>query len=212
MLRVDKLTIDVGNFSMGPISFFIGDEERVSIMGESGAGKTTLLKTIIGLIRPTSGKIILDDKDITDLPPQVRNMSIVTQDPLLFPHMNVYENITFGIPKKGIDKRKKADELIALTHIKHIAKRSIHNLSGGEKQRVALARALFTEPRILLLDEPFSALDEKLRDKLRKEIINLQKHLGFSLIIVTHNSEEAKIVGNRILYLKGGRLIDKDTP
>ena len=207
MLEIKKLTINFEEFMFGPISFSLAKGQRIAIMGESGAGKTTLLKTIIGLIPPSCGEIVLDKKDITYTPPQRRGMSIVTQNPLLFPHMNVYENITFGIPGHKINKEKKANELMNLVHITRFSKRYTKKLSGGEKQRVALARALFVEPKILLLDEPFSSLDEDLKKNLQKEVLILWERLKFSMIIVTHNREEASVMGDEILKIQKGKLI-----
>ena len=201
MLEVRNITINLKNFLLPPISFSIEDGKSLSIMGPSGTGKTTLLKILLGFLIPDTGKIILDNEDITHLKPQKRKMSIVTQDPLLFPHLKVEKNVAFGIVPHIKDKTKRAKDIMELVRISHLAKRSPKTLSGGEKQRVALARALFVNPKILLLDEPFSSLDEELKITLRDEVLNLQKKLGFTIILVTHNKEEAYYMGDSVMFM-----------
>ncbi len=207
MLEVEEISINFKNFSLGPISFNMKKEKRLVIMGKSGSGKTTLLKTILGILVPDRGRIILNGKDITYLPPQKRKMAIVTQDPLLFPHLKVEDNVSFGIISEKKDKKKYTEEIMKIVHISHLRGRMPKTLSGGEKQRVAIARALFIQPELLLLDEPFSSLDEELRNTMRDEVLRLQKELNFSMILVTHNKKEAQYLGERIVFLENGRIL-----
>ena len=201
MLEVKDITITFRDFSLPPVSFSLERGKSLSIMGPSGTGKTTLLKILLGFLMPDSGKILLDNRDITYLRPQKREMSIVTQDPLLFPHLSVEKNVAFGITPYVKDKVKRAREIMELVRIPHLFGRMPRTLSGGEKQRVALARALFVNPEILLLDEPFSSLDEELRNILRDEVLNLQQKFGFTMILVTHNKEEAYYMGDRVMFM-----------
>ncbi len=201
MLEVIDVTIKFKNFSLGPVSFSVDGGGSLSIMGKSGVGKTTLLKILLGFLEPDNGKILLDGKDITYMPPQRRAMSIVTQDPLLFPHLRVEENVAFGILPKGFHREKHLREIMEVTHISYLWGRMPKGLSGGEKQRVALARALFVNPKVLLLDEPFSSLDEGLRGILQKEVLHLKERLGFTMVLVTHNRDEAYIMGDNVFVL-----------
>ncbi len=205
MLEVKDITITFRDFSLPPVSFSLKRGKSLSIMGPSGTGKTTLLKILLGFLMPDSGKILLDGKDITYLRPQKRGMAIVTQDPLLFPHLSVEKNVAFGITPYVRDKVKRAQEIMDIVRISHLFGRMPRTLSGGEKQRVALARALFVNPRILLLDEPFSSLDEELRNILRDEVLSLKKRFGFAMILVTHNKEEAYYMGDHVMFMPCGR-------
>ncbi len=201
MLEVRDISISFGDFSLGPISFFVEKGKSISIMGKSGAGKTTLLKIILGFLEPDSGKILLEGKDITYLPPQRRGISIVTQDPLLFPHLRVEKNVGFGILSNTLDRERHLREIMGAIHISHLWGRTPKGLSGGEKQRVALARALFVNPKVLLLDEPFSSLDEELRSILQKEVLHLKERFGFTMVLVTHNRDEAYLMGDDVITL-----------
>ena len=205
MLEVKDITITFRDFFLPPVSFSLERGKSLSIMGPSGIGKTTLLKILLGFLMPDSGKILLNGRDITYLKPQKRGMAIVTQDPLLFPHLSVEKNVAFGITPYVKDKVKRAREIMELVRIPHLFGRMPRTLSGGEKQRVALARALFINPEILLLDEPFSSLDEELRNILRDEVLNLQKKFGFTMILVTHNKEEAYYMGDRVMFMPYSR-------
>ena len=187
----------------------IPSQERLVIQGESGAGKTTLLRLIAGLETPDSGEIIIDGKIATQdkeihIPPHKRNISMLFQDLALFPHLTVAQNITYAlriqkVPKKA--QQEVLEEMLSLVGLKGYESRDISTLSGGEAQRIALARALATKPKIILMDEPLSSLDNKRNKILRKEIIKLQETLKFTLVYVTHNEEEAQAIGNRFLKI-----------
>lgn len=190
-------------------SLHIAPGERLVILGESGSGKTTILRLIAGLISPDSGEVIINKRLATKdnhilLQPHQRDISMVFQDLALWPHLSVGENIEFGLkinkmPKKGrIDKVKTMLKMVGLEGYEN---RHIDTLSGGESQRTALARALALSPRILLLDEPLSSLDSKRNKALQKEIVRLQKALGFTLVYVTHNQKEAEEIGNRLMWI-----------
>jgi putative spermidine/putrescine transport system ATP-binding protein len=183
--------------------------EFVSFLGPSGCGKTTTLRMIAGFERPTSGSIVVDGTDITDRPPNRRNVGMVFQSYALFPNMTVADNIAFGL---RIRKRSKADiskrvgELLELIHLPDRGERFPYQLSGGQQQRVALARALAIEPQVLLLDEPLSALDAKIRISLRQEIRAIQRQLGITTVYVTHDQEEALSLSDRVVVMSEGRI------
>jgi ABC-type sugar transport system ATPase subunit len=187
----------------------IKNHQRLVIVGTSGSGKTTLLRLIAGFIAPDSGEIFIDNKVVSKdkkilLPPHKREVGMVFQDLALWTHMSVEQNIEFGlkiqkIPKK--QRREKVAEFLHLVGLDDYGKKRVDQLSGGEQQRVALARSLILSPKILLMDEPLSSLDEELNLKLRTEIVRLQKELGFTLVYVTHNMDEAEEIGEKILSL-----------
>ena len=189
--------------------------EFVSFLGPSGCGKTTTLRMIAGFERPTSGTITVGDKDITNRPPNQRNVGMVFQSYALFPNMTVADNIGFGLkvrkrPKAEIDKR--VTELLGLIHLEDRGQRYPWQLSGGQQQRIALARALAIEPQVLLLDEPLSALDAKIRIVLRKEIRAIQRQLGITTVYVTHDQEEALSLSDRVVVMSDGRIEQIGTP
>src|SRR3954447_13205739 len=189
--------------------------EFVSFLGPSGCGKTTTLRMIGGFEKPTAGTIVVDDKDITYRPPNQRNVGMVFQSYALFPNMSVADNIGFGLkvrkrPKATIDKR--VGELLELMNLPDRANRYPYQLSGGQQQRVALARALAIEPQVLLLDEPLSALDAKIRIVLRKEIRAIQRQLGITTVYVTHDQEEALSLSDRVVVMSEGRIEQIGTP
>ncbi len=189
--------------------------EFVSFLGPSGCGKTTTLRMIAGFEVPTAGRIVLDGKDITDRPPNRRNVGMVFQSYALFPNMNVIDNIGFGLrvrkrPKDEI--RKRALELLELVHLEGRGARYPYQMSGGQQQRVALARALAFEPQVLLLDEPLSALDAKIRVSLRQEIRSIQRQLGITSVYVTHDQEEALSLSDRIVVMSDGVIEQIGTP
>jgi len=185
------------------------DGEFLTLLGPSGCGKTTTLRIIAGLERPDSGKVLFDGRAVNDLPPYERNIGIVFQDYALFPHMNVFKNIAFGLemrrlPRREVERRvKRALELVGLEGLEN---RYPEQLSGGQQQRVALARALVVEPEVLLLDEPLSNLDAKIRERLRGEIKRIQRELGITTVYVTHDQEEAMAVSDRIAVMNFGRI------
>ena len=185
------------------------DGEFLTLLGPSGCGKTTTLRIIAGLERPDSGKVLFDGRAVNDLPPYERNIGIVFQDYALFPHMNVFKNIAFGLemrrlPRREVERRvKRALELVGLEGLEN---RYPEQLSGGQQQRVALARALVVEPEVLLLDEPLSNLDAKIRERVRGEIKRIQRELGITTVYVTHDQEEAMAVSDRIAVMNFGRI------
>lgn len=189
--------------------------ERISILGPSGCGKSTTLSIIAGLIDDFDGKVILDGEDITSKAANKRNIVIVNQENLLFPHMNVYENIAFGlrVRKKSKDEiDKKVKELLSDIGLEGYEKKKVSMISGGEKQRVALARALAVEPEVLLLDEAYSSLDTNLRERMRELTIGLQKKHNTTMILVTHDKEEAILFSDRIAIMLNGKLEQIDYP
>ena len=197
------------------ISFQLEKGELVSFLGPSGCGKTTLLNIIGGFIKNDSGSIYLEGKDITEYPPEKREIVTVFQNYALFPHMNVIENVKYGLKYRGYNKEeqiKLAKEYLKIVGLEGYEKNSVGELSGGQQQRVALARALVLQPKILLLDEPFSNLDAKLKIAMREEIKELQKRLGISMIFVTHDQEEALSISDRIVVMSNGEIVQIGKP
>lgn len=188
--------------------------EFVSLLGPSGCGKTTLLRIIAGLTGADVGDVRLDEQDITTLPPHKRDVGVVFQNYALFPHLSVMENIAFGL--KGRVAKDEATRIAArfldLVHMRDFAERSVRALSGGQQQRVAVARALAVAPKLLLLDEPFSALDQKLRETMQIELKRLLRELGTTAIFVTHDQDEALVMSDRIAVMNQGRIEQLDTP
>ena len=197
------------------ISFDLDKGELVSFLGPSGCGKTTLLNVIGGFLTSDNGKIYLEDKEITNIPPEKRNISTVFQDYALFPHMSVIENIGYGLKYRNKNRKEQkelASKYLEIVGLKGYEKSSIHELSGGQQQRVALARALVLSPKILLLDEPFSNLDAKLKINMREELKALQKRLGITMIFVTHDQEEALSISDKIVIMRDGIIEQIGTP
>jgi putative spermidine/putrescine transport system ATP-binding protein len=191
------------------VSFSVPQGEFVCFLGPSGCGKTTLLRLIAGLETPSAGRIILDDRDITSQAAHERSFGMVFQALALFPHLNVEENIGYSLRlREGRRKThgKRVEELLELVRLPGIGKRTVSQLSGGQRQRVAIARALAQEPRILLMDEPFSALDAKLREEMQVEIRLLQQALKITTILVTHDQREAMTLADRVLVMANGRV------
>ena len=189
--------------------------EFVSFLGPSGCGKTTTLRMIAGFEQPTAGSIVLDGQDITDRPPNKRNIGMVFQSYALFPNMTVADNVGFGLKvrKRPADQiRKRVDELLEIVNLSEKGSRFPYQLSGGQQQRVALARALAFEPQVLLLDEPLSALDAKIRVALRQEIRSIQRQLGITTVYVTHDQEEALSLSDRVVVMSEGRMEQVGTP
>jgi putative spermidine/putrescine transport system ATP-binding protein len=186
-----------------------------AILGPSGSGKSTTLSMLTGLTEPDAGRIMLDDTDITALPAEKRGFGLVFQNYSLFPHMSVAENVEFGLRVRGVGKKErqaKAAEALERVHIGRLAQRRIHQISGGEQQRVALARALAFNPGVLLLDEPLSALDAKLREALRTELGRLLNELSITTIYVTHDQVEAMSLGHELIIMKDGKIEQAGTP
>lgn len=187
--------------------------EIVSILGPSGCGKTTLLNLILGLTEADQGKILFDGKDITRLPMEKRGFNIVFQDYALFPNLNVYKNITYGLKNNpGISTEEEVEELISLLGLKEHLNKKIEQLSGGQKQRVALARTMVMKPRILLLDEPLSALDGVIKESIKEKIKEIARDFHLTTIIVTHDPEEALTLSDKVLIVNEGSISQYGTP
>ncbi|MBN2860614.1 MAG: ABC transporter ATP-binding protein [Sphaerochaetaceae bacterium] len=197
------------------LSLTIEKGELVSLLGPSGCGKTTLLRMVAGFETPTSGKIMLRDRNLVDIAPQKRNIGIVFQDYAIFPTMNVFNNVAYGLKIKKFDKQKIASlvgEYLELVGLTGYEKRMPNQLSGGQQQRVALARALVIKPDVLLLDEPLSNLDAALRLNIRKEIRKIQQALGITTIFVTHDQEEALSISDKVFVMRQGELMQGGSP
>ncbi|MBS6025464.1 MAG: ABC transporter ATP-binding protein [Paeniclostridium sordellii] len=197
------------------LSLDIKKNEFLTLLGPSGCGKTTTLKIIAGFEYADEGKVLFEEKDITDIPPYERQINTVFQKYALFPHMNIYENIAFGLkikkmPKDEIDKKVK--EILKLVALEGFENRQVESLSGGQQQRVAIARALVNEPKVLLLDEPLGALDLKLRKEMQMELKKIQKKLGITFIFVTHDQEEALTMSDKIIVMNKGKIQQMGTP
>ncbi len=197
------------------MNLYIRDKEFITFLGPSGCGKTTTLRIIAGFLQPDSGEVIFDGKVINDVPPHKRQLNTIFQRYALFPHLNVYENIAFGLRlQKTSEKEIKetVTEMLSLVNLKGFERRNISSLSGGQQQRVAIARALAVKPKILLLDEPLGALDLKLRKDMQVELKNIQKRLGITFIYVTHDQEEALSMSDTIVVMNGGKIQQIGTP
>ncbi len=197
------------------VNLTVREGELVTLLGPSGCGKTTILRMISGFELPTSGRILIDQEDITSTPPNKRPTAMVFQNYALFPHMTVAQNISYGPKIHGEQSqaaRQKAEEVMKLVGLEKLGKRAPSQLSGGQQQRVSLARSLIMEPKVLLLDEPLSNLDAKLRISMRLEIRKLQQRVGITSIYVTHDQEEAMSLSDRVVILKDGRIQQIGTP
>lgn len=205
----DALTV-LKNFDLT-----IEDEEFLTLLGPSGCGKTTILRIIGGFEEPDSGQVLFEGKDITHVPPHLRPFNTVFQQYALFPHMNVEENVGFGLRMKGVEKEERearVERMLRLVNLSGYGKRKVDQLSGGQKQRIAIARALVNEPEVLLLDEPLGALDLKLRKEMQGELKRMQQELGITFIFVTHDQEEALTMSDRIVVMNGGVIQQMGDP
>ncbi|WP_411169635.1 ABC transporter ATP-binding protein [Clostridium sp. MB05] len=214
-LQSINVSYDKKNNILENLNLKVKKGELVSLLGPSGCGKTTTLRVVAGFIEPTAGKFLLENEDYTKIPVHNRNFGLVFQSYALFPHLTVEENVAFGLKMKNMPKDKikvKVDEILETVDMTHLAKRYPKELSGGQKQRVAIARALVIEPRLLLLDEPLSNLDAKLRLKMRVEIRKLQQKLGITTLFVTHDQEECFSISDRVAVLNKGVIEQFDTP
>ena len=211
--QLGKRFADSAENVVSNINLMVNSGELVALLGSSGCGKTTTLRMIAGLIQPTTGDIRLDGQSILSLPPEKRNIGMVFQKPLLFGHMTVFENISFGLrmQRQTAQFKFRVAQMLELVRLPGFEARRPGQLSGGQEQRVALARALITKPK-LLLDEPFSALDAHLRTEMRDLIMTCQRDLGTTMIFVTHDQEEAVILANRIAFMSNGTVHQFDTP
>lgn len=197
------------------IDFWVKKNQFLTILGPSGCGKTTTLRMIAGFEKPTSGQIYFEGKDITELPPYMRPINTVFQKYALFPHMDIYENIAFGLKIKKIGEKEiasKVAKMLELVNLNGFEKRSVNSLSGGQQQRIAIARALVNEPKVLLLDEPLGALDLKLRKEMQIELKNMQKELGITFVYVTHDQEEALTMSDKIIIMNQGEIQQIGSP
>ena len=189
--------------------------ELISLLGPSGCGKTTLLRIIAGFVAADAGQVTIAGGDVSDVPTHKRNLGMVFQSYSLWPHMNVAENVAFGLASRGIPKavqREKVEHALELVELSDLSERLPREISGGQQQRVALARALVYEPEILLLDEPLSALDRKLRERMQRDLRQLQQRLGITTIFVTHDQEEALILSDRIAVMSDGEIVQIGSP
>ena len=215
MIEAKNISKNLGEFFLRDVSFDIKNGEYFMILGPPGAGKTILLETIAGIYRPDKGKILMAGKDITYIPPKDRNISMVYQDYMLFPHLNVEQNIAFGLKLKKTPKeviKNKVEKNSKLLNIYHLLHRYPGTLSGGEKQRIAIARAMVIEPYALLLDEPLSALDTQTRDRLRQELRRIHSITKMTIVHVTHNFEEIFSLADRVAVMNEGRIIQVGRP
>jgi len=216
LLRIEEVGKSFGNFrAVDRLSLDIRAGEFFALLGPSGCGKTTLLRMLAGFETPDEGRILLGGNDIAQVPPHLRPVNMMFQNYALFPHLSVRDNIAFGLKRAGMARAEIATrvaEMVSLVRLEGMEKRKPDQLSGGQKQRVALARSLARRPQVLLLDEPLAALDKKLRESTQHELMELQRRLGMTFIIVTHDQEEAMTVANRIGVMNAGRLEQVATP
>ena len=215
-LRLDGIAKRYGDvLAVDDVSLSIKRGEFFSLLGPSGCGKTTLLRVIGGFIQPDRGRVLIDGQDVTDLPPNKRPTNTVFQSYAIFPHLNVRDNIAYGlrterVPKAELDTR--VAQALAMIKLEHCAEKQSHQLSGGERQRVALARALVKRPKVLLLDEPLGALDKRLREAMQIELRQLQREVGISFVFVTHDQEEALSMSDRIAVMEKGKVLQVADP
>jgi len=216
LLTVDGVSAGYGQLPvLNEITLHLQQGEFLALLGRSCFGKTTLLRTIGGFIAPRRGRILIDGEDVTRRPPEKRPTAMVFQSYALWPHMTVHGNLAYGLKLRGWDRRainERVDEILALLRLEGLAERKVTALSGGQRQRVALGRALAVEPRLLLLDEPLSNLDARIRLDLRHEIRALLKRLGITAVHVTHDREEAMVMADRLALMHGGRIVQEGDP
>ncbi len=204
-----------GEKILDKLNLEIKDKEFITLLGPSGCGKTTTLRLIAGFLTPDEGEVIFEGEKINDVPAYKRQVNTIFQRYALFPHLNVYENIAFGLRIKKLsekDIKEQVKEMLSLVNLTGLEKRHIDTLSGGQQQRVAIARAIANRPRVLLLDEPLAALDLKLRKDMQKELKKIQEQLGITFVFVTHDQEEALTMSDRVVVMDGGKIQQVGTP
>ncbi|WP_418959409.1 ABC transporter ATP-binding protein [Streptomyces tritici] len=213
-VRLSGISKTYGAFTaVHPLDLTVPQGSFFALLGASGCGKTTTLRMIAGLEEPTTGTVFLGDKDVTDLPPHKRPVNTVFQSYALFPHMDIFENVAFGLRRRGIKSvKKQVDEMLELVQLGDKAKHKPHQLSGGQQQRVAVARALINHPQVLLLDEPLGALDLKLRRQMQLELKRIQTEVGITFVHVTHDQEEAMTMADQVAVMNGGRVEQLGAP
>jgi spermidine/putrescine ABC transporter ATP-binding subunit len=215
-VQLVELTKEFGDVrAVDHLSLDIEEQEFVSLLGPSGCGKTTTLRMIAGLIEATSGRVYIRERDVSNVPPCDRNVGMVFQDYALFPHMTVHQNIAFGLQMHGVAEKEaqaRVQEMLDLVHLPGVGDRRPAQLSGGQQQRIALARALAYEPTVLLLDEPLSNLDRKLRQDMRVELKRIQREVGVTTIFVTHDQAEALSLSDRVVVMRAGRIEQVGSP
>jgi putrescine transport system ATP-binding protein len=197
------------------VSLSVGQGEIFALLGSSGCGKSTLLRMLAGFEKPTSGRILLGTQDVASLQPYDRPINMMFQSYALFPHLDIWENVAFGLKREGLPRAeisKRVGEMLDLVQLGPYAKRKPHQLSGGQQQRVALARSLAKRPKLLLLDEPLGALDKKLREQTQFELVNIIEQVGVTCVMVTHDQEEAMTMAGRIAVMSRGRVLQVGTP
>jgi putrescine transport system ATP-binding protein len=215
-VRIEHVTKKFGDFAaVDDVSLDIQQGEIFCLLGGSGSGKTTLLRMLAGFETPTGGKIYIDGQDMSTIPPYERRINMMFQSYALFPHMTVEKNVAFGLEQEKLSSREiraRVTEILEIVKMTAFTGRKPHQLSGGQRQRVALARALVKRPKLLLLDEPLAALDRKLREHTQFELINIQKRLGVTFIVVTHDQEEAMTLSSRMGVMNHGKIAQVGTP
>ncbi len=216
IIELKNITVSFDNEKiLDDISLSIADKEFVTLLGPSGCGKTTTLRIIAGFLEQNEGDVFFDGEKINSLPANKRNVNTIFQRYALFPHLNVYDNIAFGLKIKKVPKdeiKQRVKEMLKLINLEGFEKRSISSLSGGQQQRVAIARAVINKPKVLLLDEPLAALDLKLRKDMQTELKNIQKQLGITFIFVTHDQEEALSMSDTVVVMNEGKIQHIGTP
>ena len=216
-LEIQDVVKDFGGgaIAVSHVSILIEQGEIFALLGSSGCGKTTLLRMLAGFETPTSGRILLEGRDLAGLPPYDRPFNMMFQSYALFPHLTVWDNVAFGLRRDGMPKdqiRERIESMLKLVQLTKFAKRKPHQLSGGQQQRVALARCLVKRPQMLLLDEPLGALDKKLREETQIELVNIIEEVGVTCVMVTHDQEEAMTMASRIAVMSEGRVLQIGTP
>ena len=213
---IDSVTKTFGTFSaVDSVNLRVFKGEMFALVGASGCGKTTLLRMLAGFETPSSGRILIEDVDMTHVPPHERPVNMMFQSYALFPHMTVEDNIGYGLRRMALDgtaRSKRIQDALEMVQLGPLRKRKPHQLSGGQRQRVALARALIRRPKVLLLDEPLSALDKKLREQTQFELMNIQSQVGITFVFVTHDQDEAMALSTRIAVMNRGRVVQVGTP